>query len=527
MDIIDAAPAMRVVPDVRWAWWTALLLLCAVLVAPLLLVVVPPLLDYPNHLARMVVLAWPHDPTLSRFATTHWAIIPDLAIDSILPPLIHVLPVYLAGRIVVACVMLLPVVGTVAYNRAIFGQRSWWALGIGLIAYNEAVLLGFLNFVASTGIALLIAAAWIRWRNTYPRQTALLGAVGALLVFFCHIMGVVILFVLLLASEIAQLRSKSSPVIWHGVRRITLLAAIFLPVAGLYAVSPLSDVSGTIEFSSLHDKARLLLMAFVNYDLRLDAVTAGAVVLFVATMLVTRRCHVAAGSGIAIAAFLLLFAAAPAAAKAGENIDMRFAILVALMLFAGIQPQRLPRPAAIAAAALFIGLFATRMAVLAMAWHGSTTDIASLRAVIAPVRPGSAVFIASVTPNEAPQYWQDAPRWRRLSNGQREDIHMPGLVMVDRHAFWPFLFANPSQQPIEETPKYRALAGAANPLPEHLAFAAWDPAILCGFDYVLLLDAGGEPDVAHFAVDRLELIADSDFVALYRVRPQPHGCGGN
>src|SRR5581483_10261595 len=104
---------------------------------------------------------------------------------------------------------------------------------------------------------------------------------------------------------------------------------------------------------------------------------------------------------------------------------------------------------------------------------------------------------AAVTPDEAPQYWQNAPSWRRLSNGQREDVHMPGLVMVDRHAFWPFLFDNPSQQPIEKTPKYRDLGNRANPLPEHLALAGRDPATLCGFDYVLLLDAGGEPDLAH------------------------------
>ena len=39
------------------AWRLSLLGLCAILLAPLLLVDVPPLLDYPNHLARLFVLA--------------------------------------------------------------------------------------------------------------------------------------------------------------------------------------------------------------------------------------------------------------------------------------------------------------------------------------------------------------------------------------------------------------------------------------------------------------------------------------
>ena len=43
----------------------ALVALCLLLLAPLALVDVPPLLDYPNHLARAVVLAFPADPILS------------------------------------------------------------------------------------------------------------------------------------------------------------------------------------------------------------------------------------------------------------------------------------------------------------------------------------------------------------------------------------------------------------------------------------------------------------------------------
>ncbi|MGA3397757.1 MAG: hypothetical protein ABSC95_00950 [Acetobacteraceae bacterium] len=517
---------MRIAPDDRRAWSTALLLLCAVLVAPLLLVDVPPLLDYPNHLARMVVLAWPHDPALSRFATPRWAIIPDLGIDLVLPPLLHVLPVHMAGRVVVAGIVLLPVLGAIAYSRAVFGKRSWWALAAGLVAYNETVLLGFLNFTAGCGLALLLAAVWIRWRDAKPGRIAVLTTLGATVVFFCHIMGVVFLAVLLSAFEVVQVWRSDPPMLRHAVRRVAVLTVVFLPSAALYAISPLSQVGGETEFLSPHDKALLLLAPFVNYGFALDSITAAAVALFLVSALLMRRCRVEAGSGIAMAASLLLFAVAPAAAEGGQNIDVRFVIMCTLLLFAGILPQRLPRAMAVAAVAGFAGLFVARMTVLAMAWHASAIDIAELRAVIAPVMPGTAVFITSVTPAEAPQYWRDAPTWRRLSNGQREDIHMPALVMVDRHAFWPFLFDNASGQPIEKRPIYRALGDGVGPMPDHLAFATPDAVDLCGFDYVLLLDAGGAQDVAHFDADRLTLLTHSEFAALYRVRPQPRKCGG-
>src|SRR5665213_2136688 len=94
------------------AWKLAVIGLCAILIAPLLIVDVPPLLDYPNHLARVFVLArLPHDPILARFYAAHWSIIPDLALDLIGPPLIHLLPVHVAGRLLIAVALLLPVLG--------------------------------------------------------------------------------------------------------------------------------------------------------------------------------------------------------------------------------------------------------------------------------------------------------------------------------------------------------------------------------------------------------------------------------
>ncbi len=78
--------------------WLAVLL-CVILLAPLALVDVPPLLDYPNHLARAAVLAFgSDDPVLSRIYAAHWTVIPNLGTDLVLPPLLRVLSIHLAGR---------------------------------------------------------------------------------------------------------------------------------------------------------------------------------------------------------------------------------------------------------------------------------------------------------------------------------------------------------------------------------------------------------------------------------------------
>src|SRR5215510_15104563 len=64
-----------------WRWGLAAGLLVIVLAIPFVLVDVPPVLDYPNHLARYFVLAHPDDPFLSQMFAPHWGILPNQGMD--------------------------------------------------------------------------------------------------------------------------------------------------------------------------------------------------------------------------------------------------------------------------------------------------------------------------------------------------------------------------------------------------------------------------------------------------------------
>ena len=203
-----------------------------------------------------------------------WAIIPNLGTDLVLPPLLHLLPVHLAGRIVVGITILLPVIGTIAYSRAVFGRCSLWPLASGLVAYNATLLLGFLNFVAAIGLALLLAAAWIAWRDRYPLRIVVLAPVGCVALFFCHLMGLLFFYVLISGYELQWLWPPSQPRCRQcAARSPRSLPLIFVPFGPLPALAacPLSDAT---EFSSLADKARQLVLPFANYVLPLDIATA-------------------------------------------------------------------------------------------------------------------------------------------------------------------------------------------------------------------------------------------------------------
>src|SRR3954470_15581964 len=71
------------------------LLVAALIVLPLVYTLVPPLEDYPNHLARVFALAsLPNNDILAHFYEAHWASIPNLIMDLIVPPLVPMFGIY-------------------------------------------------------------------------------------------------------------------------------------------------------------------------------------------------------------------------------------------------------------------------------------------------------------------------------------------------------------------------------------------------------------------------------------------------
>lgn len=485
-------------------WWIALAALCAVLLAPLFVVDVPPIGDYPNHLARLFVLAsLPHDAVLARFYAAQWTVIPNLALDLVAPSLMQVLPVHVVGRLSIAAAVLLPVLGTVAYNSSPAGR--WWALGVGLIAYNSCLLYGFLNFAISVGIALLLAAVWLRGRERRPVVTVAVAMAGAPVLFACHLMGLAFFGFLIGGAELFALRNEG----WLGaVRRGGVLLLVFTAPIVLYAVSTLQQLGGDAEFLPVGEKLLQLATTFVNYNWTLDMATA-LVAIVIPALALCRWGRVPGPAAITMGLLLVVFLAAPFAWKGTYGLDTRFAIMLGFMLFAGFIPAGWPRGVRIFVATIMLGLFVARMALLTTAWAAHRTDLSDVRAVLAPVRPGQAVFVAEAGLREAPAYWAANPGWRLLSNGVRTDEHLGALALIEHRAWWPFEFDNPSQQPIETLEPYRSLAARVGSLPDRAATAVAD---LCGFDWVLLTGADAVPDLP---ADRFRLVVRSGFAALY------------
>ena len=535
-----------------WVWRLAVGLMLVALLLPLLLVPIPPVVDYPNHLARAYVLGLgQHDPVLSTMYAPHWGLIPNLVVDLLLPPLVSLLPLDIAGRLVLAGSLLLPICGTLVYSRTLFGRWSWWPLASGLVAFNLGFLFGFMSFLLGIGAAFLVAAGWLRFHPRYPLMTLFAATFGAVVVYFCHLIALVLLGTLVLAGELETIGSReerdSKPSLGPASLRLAAVIAVFVPSVVLFAFSPtFATVSGPTVWARLPLKLWFILTPLLNYIPALDIGTGSLLAAFIVAGLKKRWLVMPPSTIIAFFVLAYLFGLSPFRLKGGSFFDVRFAIMVGYVLFAGITESRLlPRRVAVTAGVCLAALLFVRVGAVALVWGESRQEIAEMRAATQAVPPGARVLVVAVRPEDAPaEYWRKLPLVRSIDGLVETDYNLPALFLVERRAFSPILDTDPSQWPIAVLPPYNKLAPPAQyqvwGLPHCSLLEPTEPEraalenrpYLAGwttrFDEVMILNPSAVPDCILRLADRLQLAEWTPSVARYRVRRQtdPHPADG-
>lgn len=513
-------------------WWLVLCGLCILLLLPLAWTGFPPILDYPNHLARLFILAEAgRDPVLARMWQPHWAIIPDLGIDLVIPPLIRIIGPFAAGKLMLAGALLAPLFGALLFSRAAFKTRLYWPMTAGLMAYNIVFVLGFINYLLSVGAALAAAGCWLRLREQELFVRVIAGAASACALFFVHLFGVAFFGLLVCAAELGDLLARHRRAQLTPCRVAAAGALISLSFAGplvLFLLGPRSPHAVAYDWS-LAAKLFYFSSPFLAYR-PLPGLLA-ALAFIGATVLLIGRGKASLAPGIRGTALTLLLAYAclPFALAGGTFVDTRIPLLLALSLSAGVRPPAgRSWPCRTVAAALVLA-FAVSWSSVARVWAAPNAEAAELRTSIAPVPAGNRVLVAMPRVDRSNPYWRHASPHVLALGILRIDYQLPALLAIDRRAFWPFLFSDPSQHPIRVRAPYDALAvaqGAPPDLPSLLAERSLDPHWPAPFlknwpatyDYLLVIDAAAVRGLAHFLPQQLELVNCSRFAALFRVR---------
>ena len=515
------------------AWWMAVTLMFGALLIPVLAAGIPPLTDYPNHLARCYVLAFGQsDPFLREMFSAHWQIIPNIGVDLTLPALMHVFSPLTAGRIMIGLCLFLPTSGAMALNYAYFRRRSFWQLAAGFAAFNALFLMGFMNFELSIGIALWGAAGWAMYRERFPAVTVALAVLVGTLAFFFHLFGACFFALLIGSEELAKIHRhgwRSSLLRPYAAKRVLLLFTALSVPSALYVMSPLERIRSDAAWPHLAQKASNLFVSFMDYSSMFDVLVVAGVLGFLIATLLARRVRLSKSAALCCAILLLAYAVMPRALKGGYFVDTRLPVMLGFMLFAGCLPRK-PKSREWAVAGIVLAaLFLARIGFITSVWVHSQQDISELRQVIAGIAPGSRVLAADVLPSDNPRWFEKMPISRRLPELTPTYWHLASFVLLDRHAFWPMIFAASSQQPIRVKEPYSDLLAHESPPPNYAELTAkqiapqelerfpfladWDHK----FDYVLVLNAEGAPNLENFDPAHLQLVARRGIAALFKV----------
>jgi hypothetical protein len=419
-----------------------------IVLLPVLSVRVPVLGDYVNHLARIHILTTiRRSAALQQFYQDNWHFVPYFGMDLPVGGLSHIVDIYDAGRIFVALCVLMPVVAAATLRYAVHGRIGLMPALAFLISYNYLLALGFLSYLFSACLAIMLFAGWIaagdwpRWR----RAAAFLLPAAAL--YAMHVFAFAAYGIMVIGYELARAARPKR-------RRWATIAADFA-AAGLQAVVPAilavlfraADTFGTAHitrYGSVSDR----ISAFLSpvYFPGGSAALVGAFVLApVLGLLLARGMRVASALSPPLLAVTLAALAAPAILLNIWGIAFRLPFVVAIVLIAAVSPRRLNRPAACAVLASLAALIGIRAWTATALLHKLDAQVGQIRQVVAQLPIGARLLIVD-GPQNAPG------RLAPLATIQ----HMGLVATIDRDAFVPMLFTGTT--PLQLLPKMRDAA---------------------------------------------------------------------
>lgn len=427
--------------------------LLAIALIPVWLVTIPPLVDYPNHLARMHILIYgPDSRALQQFYEVRWTALPNLAMDLMVPPLTQLMPLESAGRVFVSLTLAALSSGVLALHYALHRRVSPWPLVVFLLLYNTIFLYGILNFLFGLGLALWALAGWIYLRDRSCLLRAFVASFLSVLLFFAHLSALGVYALCVVGYEFARARAHYSAGDPTALRAWTITLGQFLvPMGVLILASPTGGTSASpafqyddIGFVAARKLGGLLLL-IGNYEQVLDAAAATFVLFLVVFALFIRRLSVSSEMRYAIAALVLAFLVMPFQLYGSNFADSRLTVALALVLIA-CSDARLPNGrVALGLALCLLSVHVVRMGAIIDRWKKSDEIHSEYLQAIDKLPAGSKLLAAWAGKSVRDIFDSPGP-------------HLSALAVIKKSVFLPTMYAMSRGQPISFTPRYLALA---------------------------------------------------------------------
>jgi hypothetical protein len=493
-------------------------LLAVASLLPVLLTPIPPMVDYPNHLARMYILSRSGTPDANPYYEVAWALYPNLAMDLLIPQFARLISVENATRLFLLFSQVLIVGGALALERVVKGRVQLAGFAALMLLYCLPFTWGFVNFEFGLGVALWGAAAyWMFAERAWPLRFVVHTVFVAGL-FTAHFFALGVYGATLGFYELWRAYDRK---VSHSevISRLVLLA---VPVVVLFGIMRLTAGSIGSEGNtwSFAYKPIWLFRIMNGYNLQVSAVSVLA--LMAALFLAAKRGFLKlerAGIWLAIG-FVLLYLAIPSRMLGTSFADLRVIPAVGLILPAFCSLSLPGRRWNLAALAVVSVITLANLAVVYTVWLPYRADYASIIASFSKIDRGSKVLIGSSGEGEDPPF-NDLTLFPMF--------YAPTLAVHYANAFVPSLFTAVGKQPVQPRAAVGRLAiPEGGPVPMNvltaLAAGRTSPDVppfirdwTRDYDYLYLLGPQGENPLP----DRLEELDRSARFILYKIRRAP------
>lgn len=438
------------------------LILMFVSILPLIVTELPLILDYPNHLARIYLIAQGNTDFLASHFNIVWKLVPNLAFDLIGPPLVWVFGLEWGGKLFLILTVVLVGVGGWFLSQTLFGTASPMVLLIFAVTFNQAMWYGFMNFIFAMGLTLIFVGVWIRLRDK-PVQRLIFGLAAAAVLFISHVYGLLIFLMfagLLEASfilEAAKGRLRHIDIktalvhlgVWFAVASVSF-AVILLFLSGgsssgggylesfALEMEHARSIGKSWLWNELSKYKAVFLQGYQVVDFAVVVLIAG---LLGATWLVAFRARKVSLPALAIfvgAIILgLLSFIVPGTLFSGANADWRFVVPGAFFAIAAAPwPWMQTRTRAVVLSGVCVAVLAHSVSHAHLTF--ANDDIYQDYKTVEVQLPRNSSAFAYSACTESSDYYA-APFVQ----------HLVSLVVANRNVFYPSLFAYSDQQVLE------------------------------------------------------------------------------
>ena len=344
--------------------------LCSLSLLPFLFIEHPPIVDFANHAARLSLACSPGDPAVDAMYRYNFGLIPNLAADLVNWPLCGVMSPAAVLKATIAGSLALVYFSGWLIQRKLFGEANAFLLLLPAFAMNIVTSMGYINFLAGAAIACLMVALILGRQRTLG-ELAVIGNVGGIVLFFCHIFALALGAVLFLGFMLRDAPRNARGFVTAGLKTAAMFA---LPLI-LIPLVPSASEALRIDYIG---KGRAVAALFMTQHANPSIF---GMLLFIPLYLVMRTDWVRIAQPMrwplgTLAAYVVLV---PSGLQEAIDIDARTMVALAWLFFASLEVVDRKREISAVVAASSTALVAFSLAMAVLVWQPFSEQVAEFR----------------------------------------------------------------------------------------------------------------------------------------------------